>query len=141
MKVVQMNKLIDASCKSNTVAEEHVSSENMHFGIVCCRWSSRYTLNSSQQTVKYIEFIQEVVLPKVSDLNASAMKNKKKTISFQEKERRLFIKIKMDLRNSEIKFITIFVVVTSIITSVDRPCYKIIDSSLQKETSLSYSKY
>ena len=47
----------------------------------------------------------------------------------------------MDLRNSEIKFITIFVVVTSIITSVDRPCYKIIDSSLQKETSLSYSKY
>ena len=94
MKVVQMNKLIDASCKSNTVADEHVSSENMHFGIVCCRWSSRYTLNSSQQTVKYIEFIQEVVLPKVSDLNASAMKNKKKNDFFSRKRKTFVYKNK-----------------------------------------------
>ena len=89
MKVVQMKKLIDASCKSNTVVEEHVSSENMHFGIVCCCWSSRYTFNSSQQTVKHIKFIQEVVLPKVSDLNASVMKNQNN--DFFSRKRKAFV--------------------------------------------------
>ena len=75
MKVVQMKKLTDAPCKCNTAVEEYVSSENIHFGIVCCRWSRRYTINSSQQIVKQIKFIQEVVLPKASNLNASVMKD------------------------------------------------------------------
>ena len=75
MKIVHMKKLIDAPCKCNTVVEEHISSENIHFGIVCCRWSRRYTISSSQRAVKQIEFIQEVVLPKVSNLNASVMKD------------------------------------------------------------------
>ena len=64
MKVVQMKKLPDAPCKCNTAVEEYVSSENIHFGIVC-----------SQQIVKQIKFIQEVVLPKASNLNASVMKD------------------------------------------------------------------
>ena len=37
-KVVQMKKLTDApfESNSNTVVEEHVSSENIHFDIVFC---------------------------------------------------------------------------------------------------------
>ena len=75
-KVVQMNKLIDALCENiiNTVTEKQFSSESIHFYIVYCWWWGRYTINSSEQTVKQTEFIQEIVLPKVSKLNVSVMK-------------------------------------------------------------------
>ena len=38
IKLVQIKNLFDAPYKSNvnTVAEEHVSSENIHFDDVCC---------------------------------------------------------------------------------------------------------
>ena len=42
--------------------KERVSSENIHSDNVV----GRYTINSFQQTVNYIEVIQEVVLPKVT---------------------------------------------------------------------------
>ena len=86
IKVVQMKKLTDAPCESNinTSVEEHVSSENIHFDIVFCWWWSRYSIKSSQQTVKQIEFIQEVILPKVSKRDVSVMK--KTSNLFQEKD-------------------------------------------------------
>lgn len=52
-KLVQTNKLVGAPCESNIdiVAEEHVSSANIHFDIVFCDADHEvgiYTINSSQ---------------------------------------------------------------------------------------------
>ena len=44
--------------------------------IVCGQWWSRYAIKFSQETVKQIEFIQEIVLPKTSKMNISVMKKK-----------------------------------------------------------------
>ena len=51
--LAQMNKLVGAPCESNIdiVAEEHVSSANIHFDIVFCHGDHEvgiYTINSSQ---------------------------------------------------------------------------------------------
>ena len=75
--------------------------------IVCGQWWSRYAIKFSQETVKQIEFIQEIVLPKTSKMNISVMK-KKQTNYFQKK----------DPKNGFIKeskrFITVIVVATPI---------------------------
>lgn len=52
-KPVQTNKLFGAPCESNIdiVAEEHVSSANIHFNIVFCHADHEvgiYTINLSQ---------------------------------------------------------------------------------------------
>ena len=49
--------------------------------IVCGQWWSRYAIKFSQETVKQIEFIQEIVLPKTSKTNISVMKKNKQIIS------------------------------------------------------------
>ena len=115
------------------VVEGNVSSENVHFE----RLWSRYTINPSQQTVKQIEFVQEVVLPKVSMLIASVMKINNE---FFPGKRPLLKKI-----NGVIKqlngFITIFVVITNNITPINESRYKLINSSIHQKKFSFYSKY
>ena len=73
-----MRKFIDAACESkiNTVAEQHVSSENIYFDIDVDD-EVEFSVNSSQQTAKQTvqqKVIQEVILSKVPQLNGSVMK-------------------------------------------------------------------
>ena len=73
-----MRKLIDTPCESkiNTVAEEHVSSENIYFDIDVDD-EVEFSVSSSQQTAEQTvqqKVIQEVILLKVPELNGSVMK-------------------------------------------------------------------
>ena len=92
-----MKKFIHAPCENNfnTVVEEHISSENIHFDIACCRLGIRYAINSPLQTVKQIEFLQEVALAKVSKLNCLC--NERKYNNFFLGKKALLRKIKMKL--------------------------------------------
>ena len=62
--------------------------------IVCGQWWSRYAIKFSQETVKQIEFIQEIVLPKTSKMNISVMKKNKQIISRKKT-------LKMDLSKNQ----------------------------------------
>ena len=72
-----MRKLIDTPCESkiNTVAEEHVSSENIYFDIDVDD-EVEFSVNSSQQTAEQTvqQKVIQVILLKVPELNGSVMK-------------------------------------------------------------------
>ena len=91
--------MIDTPCESNinVAVKEPVSLENIHSDIVL----DNEVVNSSQQTVKQIEVNLEAVLPEISKLNDSVIKEKHNEIQSSFLQKKTLQKQQTDLSNSE----------------------------------------
>ena len=91
--------MIDTPCERNinVAVKEPVSLENIHSDIVL----DNEVVNSSQQTVKQIEVNLEAVLPEISKLNDSVIKEKHNEIQSSFLQKKTLQKQQTDLSNSE----------------------------------------
>ena len=91
--------MIDTPCERNinVAVIEPVSLENIHSDIVL----DNEVVNSSQQTVKQIEVNLEAVLPEISKLNDSVIKEKHNEIQSSFLQKKTLQKQQTDLSNSE----------------------------------------
>ena len=91
--------MIDTQCERNinVAVKEPVSLENIHSDIVL----DNEVVNSSQQTVKQIEVNLEAVLPEISKLNDSVIKEKHNEIQSSFLQKKTLQKQQTDLSNSE----------------------------------------
>ena len=91
--------MIDTPCERNinVAVKKPVSLENIHSDIVL----DNEVVNSSQQTVKQIEVNLEAVLPEISKLNDSVIKEKHNEIQSSFLQKKTLQKQQTDLSNSE----------------------------------------